>query len=82
MLPVANVSVNGPSIADCRNLANGAPTVNRVVVYLMALIVRKRIAVKLNNVTRLTLLNVMNDPVQLPIVINAAIWGDACGHVR
>jgi hypothetical protein len=38
--------------------------------------------VKSNNVTRLTQLNVMNDPVLLPIVINAAIWGDACGHAR
>lgn len=77
-----NVWVNGPSIADCRNLANGAPTVNRVVVYLMVPTVKKKIAVKSNNVTRLTQLNVMNDPVLLPIVINAAIWGDACGHAR
>jgi hypothetical protein len=48
----------------------------------MAPTVRKRIAVKSNNVTRLTLPNVMNDPVQLPIVINVAIWDDACGHAR
>ena len=81
-LLVVNALVNGPFIVDCHNLASGAPTVNRDVVYLTGPTAKKKTGAKSNSVIRSMPLSATNDLAQLPIVINAEIWDAACGPVR